>query len=208
MLRLQSYKADKETHNAELAGTILTLSKKLEDLQTAIKDADSSLGSERVKHKALCDELKGLFNGLIQHFLSPQYVGEVTFPVEKLDFRIHGMKGEAVQTFACIMADIAAMLWSVEGKGHHPRFLIHDSPREADLSGTAYASFLSWMYRLSESLGGRENAPFQYFVATTTSPPPEVIKGCLRLKLSSIPTSEMLYRDNLELTLAGMDGAN
>lgn len=203
MFRLRSYKADKVTYNSELADTISTLNKRLDDLQTAIKGVENSLGSERVKHKALCDELEGLFNRLIQHFLSPQYLGRIVFfPVEKLDFRINGMKGEAVQTFTCIMADIAAMLWSVEGKGYHPRFLIHDSPREADLSGTAYASFLSWMHRLSESLGG-DNAPFQYFVTTTTSPPQELIDaGSVRLKLSSIPPSDMLYKDNIELALA------
>ncbi len=204
--RLESYKADKETYNSELSDAISALNKKLDGLQTEIKSVESSLGSERVKHKALCDELESLFNRLIQHFLSPQYLGRIVFfPVEKLDFRINGMKGEAVQTFTCIMADIAAMMWSVEGKGYHPRFLIHDSPREADLSGTAYASFLNWMHRLSESLGG-ESAPFQYFVTTTTSPPQELVDaGCVRLRLGSIPTSDMLYGDNVELTLTGLD---
>jgi len=81
--------------------------------------------------------------------------------------QVRRIKGEAVATLTSVVADIASLLLSVEGYGYHPMFLIHDSPREADLSGAAYAGFLTKIYELSENLGA-DTAPFQYIITTTT----------------------------------------
>ena len=75
---------------------------------------------------------------------------------------------------ALVLADIAAMLCACQGIGHHPRFLLHDSPREADLDRHIYNRYLRAMWALTEESGGKDKAPFQYIVTTTEKPPDEL----------------------------------
>ncbi len=77
-----------------------------------------------------------------------------------------GMKALGVLAF-----DLAALLCSCEGQGCHPRFIIHDSPREADLEAHVYRKVFRWVVEeLEAAYEGREPA-FQYII-TTTEPPP------------------------------------
>lgn len=95
-------------------------------------------------------------------------------------------------TFVIVLTDIVVLLWSVAGNGHHPRFLLHDSPREADLDREIYNSFLRGMHCIATALGG-DNAPFQYIVTTTTNPPaPLDADGTVKLSLQAKPESELL----------------
>ena len=66
--------------------------------------------------------------------------------------------------------DIAAMLAASKGIGHHPGFLVHDSPREADLDIDPYHSLFIELAALTEENGGKDGAPFQYIITTTTDP--------------------------------------
>ena len=66
---------------------------------------------------------------------------------------------------------------SIEGKGHIPSFLVHDSPREADLGASIYNRIFDFGHRLENSTP----APlFQYIITTTTEPPKNSagIRGC------------------------------
>ena len=57
------------------------------------------------------------------------------------------------------------------GRAGVPAFLIHDSPREADLGESIYQR----LFRFAESLENlSEQAPFQYIITTTTEPPDEL----------------------------------
>ncbi len=38
----------------------------------------------------------------------------------------------AIETIKILTFDIAALIRSVEGRGFHPRFLVHDGPRECN----------------------------------------------------------------------------
>lgn len=59
---------------------------------------------------------------------------------------------------------------SIEGDTRLPAFLLHDSPREADLGLALYHSLFHLVHELEEF----GSAPlFQYIVTTTTPPPQE-----------------------------------
>ena len=90
----------------------------------------------------------------------------------KLDF--HGSFDSAALSLTKLLAfDLAAMALSqFKGIGHHPRFLLHDSPRESDLAASIYSSLFLAAEALEEACG--ENIGFQYIV-TTTEPPPEKV---------------------------------
>lgn len=95
-------------------------------------------------------------------------------------------KGEAMGTFATILGfDLACVIASVVGLGHHPRFLIHDSPREADMEEEMYFRLFRLMARLHDSFKGRQPS-FQYIVTTTTRPPDELaVEPWVRLELDA-----------------------
>lgn len=86
--------------------------------------------------------------------------------------------------------DLACLCLSAEGATRVPAFLIHDSPREADLSLVVYDELFSLfreVERVTETL------------VTTTTPPPEGFqeKPWLIESLRGAPASERLLRRDL-----------
>jgi len=73
-----------------------------------------------------------------------------------------------------LVFDLSALALGVTGSGHHPRFLLHDSPREADLTEAIYEELFRAAVELEAGVKEGE-APFQYIV-TTTQPPPDELK--------------------------------
>jgi hypothetical protein len=69
--------------------------------------------------------------------------------------------------------DLAALtLGMTNASAHHPRLLLHDSPRESDLVPAIYTSLFTAAHGLEESCRGEP--AFQYIV-TTTEPPPDAL---------------------------------
>ena len=88
--------------------------------------------------------------------------------------------------------DVAAMLMSMEGRTSLPAFLIHDSPREADLGLSHYHKLFHLMSKMEE---GTASPPFQYIVTTTTDPPADLIDSeAVVLRLQGLETKERLLR--------------
>ena len=136
-----------------------------------------------------------IYDGLIKSALSNTYSGALRMSKGELQFQIEestGLSGEAVETLALVLADVAAMMCSCQGIGNHPRFLLHDSPREADLDRHIYNRYLQAMMTLSTEYGGAESAPFQYII-TTTSRPPEKLRQAICLQLEAHPQTNMLF---------------
>jgi hypothetical protein len=137
-----------------------------------------------------------IYDRLVKGALSGTYSGSLGMTRGEVQFEISeaaGLSGEAVETLALVLADVAAVVCSSRGIGHHPRFLMHDSPREADLDRHIYNRYLRMMMDLTEELGGREAASFQYIV-TTTSPPPQELRETICLQLKAHPQDETLFR--------------
>lgn len=80
----------------------------------------------------------------------------------------------AIETIKILAFDLAVLLSSIEGRGFHPRFLIHDGPREADMSAAIYRRFFMLAHEF-EKAAGKSEPNFQYII-TTTEPPPDEIR--------------------------------
>jgi hypothetical protein len=63
------------------------------------------------------------------------------------------------------------------GDGHHPRFLVHDSPRESDLDPSIYRS----LFAVVSDLENGEESAFQHIVTTTEPPPGSLNRAPWRL---------------------------
>jgi len=128
-------------------------------------------------HKAARQCLADHFDRTVKAVASQNYGGTVILQEDELRFEITrgpALGGEAVNLLSVLLADVAAIVASIEGTGFHPRFLIHDSPREADLARHIYWNFLVFLYELEGIPGENARAPFQYIVTTTTPPPPKM----------------------------------
>jgi hypothetical protein len=69
-----------------------------------------------------------------------------------------------------LIFDLAALISSVEGRGFHPRFLIHDGPREADMAADLYQKIFLLAHELE--LASTISTPSFQYIVTTTEPPP------------------------------------
>ncbi|TIV61839.1 hypothetical protein [Mesorhizobium sp.] len=103
--------------------------------------------------------------------------------------------GEAVGSLKIAVFDLAIVSMAIEGMTKHPGFLIHDSPREADLGGSIYAG----LFDLAKTLEAFGPTPlFQYIITTTTEPPGEFRSApWLRLELKGAPAEGRLLGVNL-----------
>lgn len=101
-------------------------------------------------------------------------------------FQMGPMHSTTFKVLEILAGDIACLLDSTSPDSFHPGFLLHDSPREAEMSEAILWSLLGHV----ASSGGDS---FQYIVTTSTEPP-EVFKPFERERLSTDNKSGLLFR--------------
>ena len=124
-----------------------------------------------VKQNARAKQFEKRFHTLIQKTINHRFKGTVVVENEEIVFRINrerSLSGEAYETLAVLLADLAILLESSMDAVCHPGLLIHDSPREADLNAKLYERMLDTAFSLMSDQKG--NLPYQYIVTTTTQP--------------------------------------
>jgi len=87
------------------------------------------------------------------------------------------LSGAALDTIKTLAFDLAAVVSSIEGRGEHPRFLIHDGPREGDMARIIYDRFFIYAAELETVFATRDESAFQYLITTTTPPPQSMRQG-------------------------------
>jgi hypothetical protein len=87
------------------------------------------------------------------------------------------LSGAALDTIKTLAFDLAAVVSSIEGRGEHPRFLIHDGPREGDMARIIYDRFFVYAAELETVFATRDDSNFQYLITTTTPPPKSMRQG-------------------------------
>jgi hypothetical protein len=178
-------------------------------LRSQAKDrADGSAGNV-TRSRAVLETLRGQqgdvfrrlsehFDAIIRNFVGPASSGRVALSAQGLDLSVQ-MSGDrstaAIESLKVLAFDLAAMCLSMEGETQIPAFLIHDSPREADLGKSIY----NRLFSLTSDLETITDQPiFQYIVTTTTAPPDAFLgEPWMRLRLQGLPASERLLRRDL-----------
>lgn len=187
--------SDNPEDNHELRNLHSTLAEVKAEYPILVND----LRNLSYQHKTKRQLLSRLFSAIVRAVLrSEKYKGVISLNNDgELQFGIANgpaMSGEAIETLAVLLADIASVFYSATcEKASHPRFLLHDSPHEADLAGSIYRSFIRVMAEFHEELGGEKSAPFQY-ILTTTSAPPNELQNSERIKLHLSAPDDMLLR--------------
>ncbi|QDU96258.1 hypothetical protein [Lignipirellula cremea] len=106
--------------------------------------------------------------------------------------RSHGI---ALGTSSLVYAfDLACLAASIAGLGSHPRFQLHDSPRDADMEEPLYHRLFELVGEI-ESRFAFDQAPFQYIITTTTRAPDAFNKKpFLRLMLDAREKEGLLLK--------------
>ena len=114
----------------------------------------------------------------------------------RLDVELGGYRSTvAIDSLKVVAFDLAILAMSLERSLFFPGILMHDSPREADLSETVYRHLFEFSAKLEEC----GPAPlFQYILTTTTAPPDRFQhEPWLRLKVKGAPAEERLLKVDL-----------
>jgi len=177
-----------EAATEKTAGTI---SKRLDEMRVTLS-ADRASVYDRIRHLSL------LFSDVLGELVPGEIKGEVKLDGNGLSLKVE-LGGErstaAIDSLKVVAFDLASLAMSIEGLTHLPAFLLHDSPREADLGLSIYHR----LFEFARNLQRFGPAPlFQYIVTTTTEPPKEFLdEEWRRLTIRGAPASERLLMVDL-----------
>lgn len=192
----QQLKRDVE-HLASLASEQALEEVKLAQTQESIESRRGSIGAFIDKQNRVISNVGERFDQIIRFIVGDEAGGRVTLDGNGLHLAVEmggNRSTSAIDSLKVIAFDLAALILSIEGATKVPAFLLHDSPREADLGLPLYHrifELLNWL----ESAGG---TPLFQYIITTTTPPPDPLRVApwLRLRLLGSPSRErLLCRD-------------
>ena len=155
-------------------------SKLVEDLKVLEGEIQKSRDKQSEYRKAsrrAVGQLSALYQEIVQAVLGESVTGEIRLTGREFDCSIErngDVSSSAIDTIKILAFDLSALAASIAGIGNHPRFLIHDSPREADMAPLTYKRLFLWARELEKVFDGLD-CNFQYII-TTTEPPPEELQ--------------------------------
>jgi len=173
-----------------------SISARVESVESQIEGVRESIRLERERVAAAIGDLEALFQQLVASLMPRGCSGKLRLDGNGLHADILlergvGLSTAAVESFKIVAFDLAAMILSVNGKASMPAFLIHDSPREADLDADIYSNLFDFVLSLERKANP---PPFQYIVTTTTAPSQQArAHDAMRLQLSSTPAEARLF---------------
>ena len=175
------------------------------NLASSLERATAQLGSRRDElsaHRQSAREsiarLSIAFDAVLKELVPSNIEGEARLDGNGLSLtaKLDGERSTAaIDSLKVVAFDLAALVLTMEGHSRLPGFLLHDSPREADLGRSIYDR----LFEFARKLEGFGPSPlFQYIVTTTTEPPGEFhSEPWLRLMLHGTPAAERLLKIDL-----------
>lgn len=165
----------------------------LRQLTADLEKARSRLGAFRDKQARVFGRVSEKFDPIVRRLVGEGAKGRITLSGVGLELTVD-MGGDrttaAIDSLKVLAFDLASLCLSIESATRVPPFLLHDSPREADLGLSIYHQ----LFRLARELEEHTCQPlFQYIVTTTTRPPDDMTcEPWLRLCLRGSPGPERL----------------
>ncbi len=172
--------------------------KQLRGLEDKLSEERERLAAFRDKQGLTFGRISQKFSAMIRRMVNENAKGAVTLTGNGLDIVVDvdgDRRTAAIESLKVLAFDLACLCLSIEGATRVPAFLVHDSPREADLGLSIYDELFRLMRELEELT---ETTAFQYVVTTTTRPPDDLRRDpWLRLTLKGAPGSGRLMARDL-----------
>ncbi len=175
------------------------LNAEIKNLAKSDEVASNSEAKYRTLHSHTLSRMQELFSYVCKGLLGNQVKASLTLSGQGLqaDVEVGGM---AMESLKAIAFDLATLLMSIEGRTMLPAFLVHDSPREADLGEAIYHRLFK-LVRSFERLG--DDPPFQYIITTTSRPPDDYCQlPLLVVELQGSKAEERLLRRDLSASVS------
>ncbi|MEI8291647.1 MAG: hypothetical protein WCH99_19440 [Verrucomicrobiota bacterium] len=150
-----------------------TLEKSVVELDRQIRQSRVLQAEAREKQKKALSDFSDTFDRVAKAILGLEVSGSIQFDGRQVETKMSergDLTSAAIETLKILIFDLAALISSVEGRGFHPRFLIHDGPREADMAADLYQKIFLLAHELELAFGN--GAPGFQYIVTTTEPPP------------------------------------
>jgi hypothetical protein len=173
-------------------------------LSSQVARLRTELETRRLQTSARADDLKALTRRVVGRLLGDTGYGAFHPNADVRPFELD-VGGEAYQVLEVLLGDATSLFDAVTAESNrHPGFLVHDCPREADMSERLYREFLLMMAEAAAKFEVDSLAPFQYIV-TTTSPPPVQLRDSQHVALELRPGSDenLLFKRRLVPRLPG-----
>ncbi|OZI33367.1 hypothetical protein CEK29_21130 [Bordetella genomosp. 5] len=180
--------------------------KQLQEFEAALGSLRAAEVSRRSQQSSRVDAIKALTATVSARLLGAAGYARFIPGHEVRPFEV-ARGGEAYQVLEVLLGDIVCLLDSAVSKASkHPGFLVHDCPREADMSELLYREFFLAAAEAAEQLSESGMAPFQ-FIVTTTSAPPKKLGGAPHVVLELAPGADeaLLFKRQLAPELTGFD---
>lgn len=180
--------------------------RQLQQFEGALDSLRTAEVSRRSQQSSRVDAIKALTAAVSTRLLGAARHARFVPGHEVRPFEV-ARGGEAYQVLEVLLGDIVCLLDSaVSEASNHPGFLVHDCPREADMSARLYREFFLSAAEAAEQLGDGGAAPFQ-FIVTTTSAPPEELAGAPYVVLELAPGADeaLLFKRQLAPELTGFE---
>lgn len=171
---------------------------KARDLEGKVRTTNERLSLQKLQRSEAEQRLEKLWTACLRGVIGKNGYGKFSPEDGNRPFRLLSHSGRAIRALEVLLGDWVSLLHSVAGEGNLPGFLLHDCPREADMSPGLYRNFLNALAEWQEILANQGEVPFQY-ILTTTSPPPERFQrpDTLRLELSPESEDGLLFKTRL-----------
>lgn len=188
---IERYRAD--------AKRLADIRKSIENDKNLRKNISAQLAKLRSSRENSAD-MSIYFHHVIQYILGSKVVGKVLADNSsvslKCTFNDSTYNSAALDAAYNVMFDLAVLVMAIQGKSTHPKFLLHDGPRVADISPAIYHRYFEFAEDLEHRAKGQPN--FQYII-TTTEPPPERFRNepYLRLQLDASRSEGRFLKCNL-----------
>lgn len=180
--------------------------KRQRELESELNRLRTSIADRRSQRSARVGAIKSLTGCVSSRLLGAEGHARFVPDDELRPFEVL-RGGEAYQVLEVLLGDIVCLLDSATSEvSSHPGFLVHDCPREADMSERLYREFFLVASEAAAQLGEDGAVPFQ-FIVTTTSPPPEEVHGDRYVVLELEPGAEakLLFKRELLPELPGFE---
>src|SRR3569833_628321 len=183
---------------ADLIGAQDEAQRNLATLGSSLERARNRLAALRDEQVRVFGRLTEKFDPIVRRLLGRNANGRISLSGNGIEASID-LGGErstaAIDSLKVLAFDLAALCLSMEGATRVPAFLLHDSPREADLGLSIYHE----LFRLALDLEGQTPHPLFQYIVTTTTEPPETLTSVSRLWLiiRGMPAEQSLLKVDL-----------
>ena len=142
--------------SAEAAEKIQQLISRREAISSDIDNKRLKVQMLKQKNSIRKKTLADITNTLTRELLSEEAFGNFELQDESRPFQLSVRGGEAYRVLEVLLGDVVCLLDSVNPGSAFPGFLVHDCPREADMSSGLYENFLLLIQKIEQKIFGSE----------------------------------------------------